>query len=100
MTSDNQPAQRPLTAREREILDFLLAVEVPGVEELRSQAEFAAAAGPRSARPSGTRTGSLSVARRLRAASGHSPADGSGTRDPRLPALGRHAGRRGASEPG
>jgi hypothetical protein len=43
MTRDTQPAQRPLTAREREILDFLLAVEVPGVEELRSQADVAVA---------------------------------------------------------
>jgi hypothetical protein len=30
---------RPLTPREREILDYLLSVETPGVSELRQQAE-------------------------------------------------------------
>jgi len=34
---------RPLTEREREILDFLLSVDLPGVEELREQAETALA---------------------------------------------------------
>ena len=38
--------QRPLTTREREILDFLLSVDAPGIEELRQQANFADA-GPR-----------------------------------------------------
>jgi hypothetical protein len=36
-------AYRPLTPREREVLDFLLSVETPGVEELRRQADFALA---------------------------------------------------------
>jgi len=36
----NEPA-RPLTAREREILDFLLSVETAGIEELRQQADHA-----------------------------------------------------------
>jgi hypothetical protein len=42
---DFEPPQatRPLTVREREILDFLLSVDMPGVEELRSQADFAVA---------------------------------------------------------
>lgn len=35
---------RPLTDREREILEFLLSVEVPGIEELRQQVPFARAA--------------------------------------------------------
>src|SRR5438876_980018 len=41
--SDTQAAHRPLTAREREILGFLLSVHVPGIEELRGQADFAVA---------------------------------------------------------
>ena len=40
---DPPQASRPLTVREREILDFLLSVDVPGVEELRSQADFVVA---------------------------------------------------------
>jgi hypothetical protein len=35
---------RELTPREREILDFLLSVELPGVAELREQARHALAA--------------------------------------------------------
>jgi hypothetical protein len=35
---------RPLTDREREILELLLSVEVPGIEELRKQVAFARAA--------------------------------------------------------
>lgn len=31
---------RLLTPREREVLDFLLSIETPGVEELRQQADF------------------------------------------------------------
>jgi hypothetical protein len=34
---------RPLTEREREILDFLLTVDLPGIEELREQAKTALA---------------------------------------------------------
>jgi hypothetical protein len=34
---------RPLTEREREILDFLLTVDMPGMEELREQAKTALA---------------------------------------------------------
>ena len=36
----------PLTHRQREILDFLLSVDMPGVDDLRRQAEFAESAGP------------------------------------------------------
>jgi len=35
---------RPLTGREREILEFLLSVEIPGIEELREQVPYARAA--------------------------------------------------------
>ncbi len=38
--SDVSNDYRPLTARQREILDFLLSLELPGVEELRQQAKF------------------------------------------------------------
>lgn len=40
---------RPLTEREREILDFLLSVDLPGIKELREQAKTARAVrwGPR-----------------------------------------------------
>src|SRR4051812_4259662 len=34
---------RPLDRREREILDFLLTVETPGIDELRQQAKHARA---------------------------------------------------------
>jgi hypothetical protein len=36
-------AFRPLTEREREILDFLLTTDLPGIEKLRDQAETARA---------------------------------------------------------
>jgi hypothetical protein len=44
--SDAGPAEpfRELTPREREILDFLLSVELPGVAELREQARHVLAA--------------------------------------------------------
>ncbi len=35
---------RPLKDREREILEFLLSVEVPGIEDLREQVAYARAA--------------------------------------------------------
>ena len=35
---------RPLRGREREILDLLLSIDVPGIAELRSQARYASAA--------------------------------------------------------
>lgn len=38
--SEGEAAYRPLTSREREVLDFLLSVETPGVDELRRQADF------------------------------------------------------------
>jgi hypothetical protein len=38
--AEGEAAYRPLTSREREVLDFLLSVETPGVEELRRQADF------------------------------------------------------------
>ncbi len=37
-------AYRALTGREREILEMLLSVEAPGIEELRAQVPFASAA--------------------------------------------------------
>jgi hypothetical protein len=40
---ESAASPRPLTAREREILDFLLSAEVPGVRELREQAATALA---------------------------------------------------------
>jgi hypothetical protein len=42
---DYEPYEEPrtLTAREREILDFLLTVDMPGMEELREQAKTALA---------------------------------------------------------
>jgi hypothetical protein len=44
---------RPLTAREREVLDFLLSAEFPGVERLREQAGGARVASePRDCCPS------------------------------------------------
>jgi hypothetical protein len=36
-------SERPLTARERDVLDFLLSVKGPGVAELRGQATHATA---------------------------------------------------------
>jgi hypothetical protein len=51
---DEEPVEpheqpRPLTEREREILDFLLGADLPGIEELREQAGTALAVrwGPR-----------------------------------------------------
>lgn len=48
MTADSERGvrepYRALTGREREIVDMLLSVDVPGVEELRSQAAHATAA--------------------------------------------------------
>ena len=42
--SDVGEEHRPLTPREREILDMLLSIEAPGIEELRSQVPHAQAA--------------------------------------------------------
>lgn len=43
IAADDASGLRPLTEREREILDFLLSVEMPGVEALREQASVAQA---------------------------------------------------------